>query len=125
MSPTRMEEGILRLKYSFSWDTTSRDWVLLFPAFRDYIMLSSSRVDLFKKTSDISAVEFETVTLSRNVGNRIASDAKSYTRWTFQPHCRENVKSLRKLIVLTRKTLQESGRNDVIRSVIIHGLKLI
>lgn len=88
-------------------------------------MLSSSGVDIFKKTSDISALEFETVTLSRNVGNRIASDTKSYTRWTFQLRCRENVKSLRRLYVPMRKMLQENGRNDVIRRLVIRGLQLI
>jgi len=77
----------------------------LFPTFRDSVVLSSSRVGIFKKRSDISALEFETLTLSRNVGNRIASDAKSYTRWTFQLHRRENVTSLRRHLVLKRKML--------------------
>jgi hypothetical protein len=79
------------------WNVTSRDWVICSRHFE-----TSSRLDLFKKTSEISVLEFENITVFRNVRNRIASDTKSYTRWTFQLHCLENFKSLRRLCVLKR-----------------------
>jgi len=50
----------------------------LIPTFHSSLMSSSSKVEMLKKTLDISTHEDEDTTLPRNVGIRLPADAASY-----------------------------------------------
>jgi len=68
-------ESMLRI--SSCWDTTSPYWVTGYRPFRDNVVVSSSKGQNVQEHFDISTLQNQTITLSRNVGKRWPGEAAS------------------------------------------------